>query len=55
MPLSSNVSKNMSELADRNAELKKMGKKPRPRSQMVAIALEAAREHGAKLPGKRKG
>lgn len=56
MPLSKSVADNMRELMEDN---KRPGKergfmgKPRKRSQMIAIALEAAREHGAKIPEKR--
>lgn len=55
MPLSKSVSENIKELSERNKELKAQGKKPRKRSQMVAIALEAAREKGAKIPPPKGG
>lgn len=53
MPLSANVGENMRKLFEENKEKKASGEKPRKRSQMVAIALEEARRHGAKLPGKK--
>lgn len=55
MPLSANVQKNFEKLYNEEADREKLGKKARPRKQIVAIALEAAREHGAKLPGRKKG
>jgi hypothetical protein len=55
MPLTKSVGDNMRELMEDNRKSGKergAGGKPRKRSQMIAIALEAAREHGAKIPKK---
>lgn len=52
MPLTKTVGDNMRELMESNKERKAKGEKPRKRSQMIAIALEAAREHGAKIARK---
>lgn len=55
MPLTKTVGDNMRELMEDNRKPGKergAGGKPRKRSQMIAIALEAARKHGADIPRK---
>jgi hypothetical protein len=49
MPLTESVSFNLHELKQANAHRKKK----RSRAQMMAISLEAAREHGAKIQKKK--
>ena len=47
MPLGKDVSKNIGRLVEENKGKKKSEK--RPRKQIIAIALEAARAKGAKV------
>lgn len=44
MPLGKIVSENIKELMDKNTERKSRGIKPRKRSQIIAIAMEASRK-----------
>lgn len=47
------IKKNIEELYERNKELESEGKKPRPRKQIVAIALNEAKQ-SKKAPKKKK-